>query len=89
MRDRAFLSTRKGLFELQRKAALWEPGPVHFMGEPVSVMLADARDGALYAALNLGHFGVPRRNRRKFRHSKSSPARSVSRSIIFPPLLNV
>ena len=58
MRDRAFLSTRKGLFELQRKAALWEPGPVHFLGEPVSVMLADARDGALYAALNLGHFGV-------------------------------
>nr|WP_255321491.1 MULTISPECIES: exo-alpha-sialidase [Pseudomonas aeruginosa group] len=30
----------------------------HFLGEPVSMLLADPRDGALYAALNLGHFGV-------------------------------
>ena len=29
------------------------------------------------------------RNPRKFRHSKSSPARSASRSIILPPLWNV
>ena len=58
MHDRAYLSTRKGLFELQRTAAGWEPGPLHFLGEPVSVTLADPRDGALYAALNLGHFGV-------------------------------
>jgi len=58
MHDRAYLSTRKGLFELQRKAAGWELGPVHFLGEPVSITLADARDGAVYAALNLGHFGV-------------------------------
>ncbi|MES2322121.1 MAG: sialidase family protein [Pseudomonadota bacterium] len=58
MHDRAYLSTRKGLFELQRKAAGWELGPVHFLGEPVSNTLADARDGAVYAALNLGHFGV-------------------------------
>ncbi|HEU4777569.1 MAG TPA: exo-alpha-sialidase [Telluria sp.] len=58
MHDRAYLSTRKGLFELQRAGAGWEPGPVHFLGEPVSIALADARDGTLYAALNLGHFGV-------------------------------
>jgi hypothetical protein len=29
------------------------------------------------------------RNPRKFRHSKSSPAKSASRSIILPPLWNV
>ncbi len=58
MSDRAYLSTRKGLFELQRAGAGWELGPSHFLGEPVSIALSDARDGTLYAALNLGHFGV-------------------------------
>ena len=58
MSERAFLSTRKGLFELQRGAAQWEVGARHFLGEPVSVCLFDQRDGTLYAALNLGHFGV-------------------------------
>jgi photosystem II stability/assembly factor-like uncharacterized protein len=54
----AFISTRKGLFELRRQGAQWQVGAHHFLGEPVSIALADARDGALYAALNLGHFGV-------------------------------
>ncbi|MCC6070665.1 sialidase family protein [Massilia sp. GCM10020059] len=58
MSERALLSTRKGLFELHRSGAGWEIGPVHFLGEPVSIALADPRDGAVYAALNLGHFGV-------------------------------
>ena len=58
MSERALLSTRKGLFELHRRGAGWDIGPVHFLGEPVSMALADPRDGALYAALNLGHFGV-------------------------------
>ena len=58
MSERALLSTRKGLFELHRSGAGWEIGPVHFLGEPVSIALADARDGTVYAALNLGHFGV-------------------------------
>jgi len=58
MSDRAFLSTRKGLFELQRAGAHWEVGARHFLGEPVSIALHDERDGTLYAALNLGHFGV-------------------------------
>ncbi len=55
---RAFLSTRKGLFELRDDGAGWEQAAVHFLGEPVSMALADRRDGSLYAALNLGHFGV-------------------------------
>jgi photosystem II stability/assembly factor-like uncharacterized protein len=58
MSKRAFLSTRKGLFELDHNDAGWEVGASHFLGEPVSFTLADGRDGALYAALNLGHYGV-------------------------------
>ena len=58
MSQRALLSTRKGLFELHRNGGGWEIGPVHFLGEPVSIALADPRDGSVYAALNLGHFGV-------------------------------
>ena len=58
MSERAYLSTRKGLFELNRDAAGWRIGERHFLGEPVSMALHDERDGSLYAALNLGHFGV-------------------------------
>ena len=54
----AYLSTRKGLFELRKTGGRWALGPVHFLGEPLSMALSDPRDGSLYAALNLGHFGV-------------------------------
>ena len=58
MSDRAYLSTRKGLFKLDRTGDDWRLGASHFLGEPVSFTLAGRRDGALNAALNLGHFGV-------------------------------
>lgn len=58
MADRAYIATRKGLFELIRGAQGWQLQDKHFYGEPVSMVLHDARDGALYAALNLGHFGA-------------------------------
>lgn len=58
MQEHAYLSTRKGLFELRRGPDGWALGARHFLGEPVSIALADRRDGTLYAALNLGHFGV-------------------------------
>ncbi|MBA5685753.1 WD40/YVTN/BNR-like repeat-containing protein [Rugamonas apoptosis] len=58
MAARAFLGTRKGLFELAPVNGVWQLGASHFLGDPVSMVLADARDGALYAALNLGHFGT-------------------------------
>ncbi|THF60194.1 WD40/YVTN/BNR-like repeat-containing protein [Pseudothauera rhizosphaerae] len=59
MNDRLLIATRKGLFILLRNGAgLWQQAPPHFAGEPVSVALADPRDGTLYAALNLGHFGA-------------------------------
>lgn len=59
MADRLFAATRKGLFELHRKGANnWDVARISFLGSPVTTMLADARDGTLYTALNLGHFGV-------------------------------
>ena len=54
----ARVATRKGLFELRRGAAGWAIAEASFVGDPVNLTLRDARDGALYAALDLGHFGV-------------------------------
>lgn len=59
--DRLLVGTRKGLFVFERDDAdprRWKHAEPHFIGEPVSAALADPRDGTLYAALNLGHFGV-------------------------------
>ncbi|MGE0253552.1 MAG: WD40/YVTN/BNR-like repeat-containing protein [Alphaproteobacteria bacterium] len=53
-----YVATRKGLFRFRHDAEGWTAGPPSFIGEPVSVVLADPRDGTLYAALRLGHFGV-------------------------------
>ena len=59
MTDRLLVATRKGLFVLHGNGnGGWTLGKPHFIGEPVSMVLADPRDGSLYAALNLGHFGV-------------------------------
>jgi hypothetical protein len=56
--DRLFAATRKGLFEFHRAGAgRWAIARSAFLGSPVSMVLADPRDGALYAALDLGHFG--------------------------------
>jgi photosystem II stability/assembly factor-like uncharacterized protein len=54
------VGTRKGLFVFERDDAerRWKQVALHFIGEPVTSALADPRDGTLYAALNLGHFGV-------------------------------
>jgi hypothetical protein len=58
MTDRAFVATRKGLFTLTRRAGRWHLSTPTFLGDPVTHLLADGRDGSLYAALNLGHYGV-------------------------------
>lgn len=59
MSDRFYAATRKGLFSFDRPAdGRWTPTRVAFLGDPVSVVLPDARDGSVYAALDLGHFGV-------------------------------
>jgi hypothetical protein len=58
MNERALIATRKGLFELVRNGASWNIERSSFLGDPATMMLFDRRDGTLYAALNLGHFGV-------------------------------
>jgi hypothetical protein len=58
MSDRLFAATRKGLFEFRRNGQGWGIANTAFLGSPVSMTLADPRDGTLYAALDLGHFGV-------------------------------
>ena len=47
-----YVATRKGLFVVQDGRI----GAPHFLGDPVTMILPDGTD--LYAALNLGHFGV-------------------------------
>ena len=58
MADVFYVASRKGLFTYKRNGAGWASGAPAFLGEPVSAVLKDNRDGALYAALNLGHFGA-------------------------------
>ena len=49
-----YVATRKGLFIID--PARWTLSRPHFLGDPVTAVLAHG--GAIYAALNLGHFGV-------------------------------
>lgn len=59
MRDRLIVGTRKGLFVFsKRRGGKWELASSSFVGDPVTMVLADARDDTLYAALDLGHFGT-------------------------------
>ena len=65
MSDRLLVATRKGLFVLHADGKDgWSLGEPDFVGEPVSMAMHDPRDGTLYAALNLGHFGVKLHRRR-------------------------
>ena len=57
MSDRLLVATRKGLFVLDRREQ-WSISQVGFLANNVSVVLADPRDGSLYAALDHGHFGT-------------------------------
>ena len=59
MSDKIYVATRKGLFMVQRSSAgKWAIAGSAFIGDPVTMLLDDRRDGTLYAALNLDHFGV-------------------------------
>lgn len=59
------VSTRKGLFTVGRNAEGWAIRAADFLGDNVSLALADRRDGRLYAALDHGHFGVKMHRRNK------------------------
>jgi hypothetical protein len=52
------VGTRKGLVVARHHQGDWRIDALHFAGEPVTQVLADARDGTWYCALRLGHFGV-------------------------------
>jgi hypothetical protein len=56
--QRAWVASRKGLFELQRSGRDWRIARVSFLGEPVSMVLPPQDGRRMLAALNLGHFGV-------------------------------
>src|SRR5215207_1468027 len=56
MAELLHVGTRKGLFDLARRNGGWDIVDAHFLGDPVSAVLA--RDEAVYAALDLGHFGA-------------------------------
>ena len=62
MSSQLLVSTRKGLFSFERNGAArgprWKIKNTAFLADNVSMSLADPRDGALYAALDHGHFGV-------------------------------
>jgi len=59
MTDTLLVSTRKGLFRVVRNGAgTWDIARVDFLGDNVSLAIADPRDGRVYAALDHGHFGV-------------------------------
>ncbi|WP_437572683.1 exo-alpha-sialidase [Sorangium sp. So ce542] len=64
MMNSLLVATRKGLFRIERGSAGWDIAQVSFLGDAVPMVLPDARDGAIYAALGLGHFGAKLRRSR-------------------------
>ncbi len=58
MSDRFLAATRKGLFRVARGAGGWKIDAVRFLGDNVTLVHPDPRDGTLLAALDHGHFGV-------------------------------
>lgn len=52
------ISTRKGLFVAEPRDGGYTIDRGHFVGDNVSLAMVDPRDGAWYAALDHGHFGV-------------------------------
>lgn len=55
--ERCLVGTRKGLFVMAGKKGKLRVEHVAFLGVPVSMVLADPRNGAIYAAVKHGHFG--------------------------------
>lgn len=57
MTQRMAIGSRKGLLLYTEQNQSWRYDGVHFRGTPVTMVLRDPRDAALYAALEHGHFG--------------------------------
>jgi len=58
MRRRLLVSTRKGLFTVERSDTGWAVTSADFLGDNVTLTLTDPRDALCYVALDHGHFGV-------------------------------
>src|SRR2546426_1087939 len=58
MSDRCYLATRKGLFTVDRRVSKWSVSRATFVGDNVTLVMHDPRNGNLFAALNHGHFGI-------------------------------
>ncbi len=58
MSDQLLISTRKGLFTVDRCGSSWEISKVDFLADNVTLVLSDRRSGKRFAALDHGHFGV-------------------------------
>jgi len=59
MDERIYVATRKGLFTVDRNGAgKWDVSRSMFLGDHFSLVMHDPRDGAVYAAQELGHYGV-------------------------------
>lgn len=58
MADQLFVASRKGLLDYRRSGAAWKLAGSHFLGSPVSMVLPLNGGQRIFAALNLGHFGV-------------------------------
>lgn len=58
MSDQLLVSTRKGLFTVERCGNCWDIAKVDFLADNVTLALSDRRTGRRYAALDHGHFGV-------------------------------
>ena len=58
MNDRIYVATRKGLFVVERGASGWEIERTAFLGDHVTMVCPDRRDGSVYASLEHGHFGA-------------------------------
>lgn len=54
----ALIGTRKGLFPVHSESGAMRLGSPSFVGVPVTNTMFDPRDGAWYASLDHGHFGV-------------------------------
>lgn len=58
MGKRILAATRKGLFDIRSTRAGWRIARTAFLGDILSQAMRDPRDGTLYAAQSLGHFGA-------------------------------
>lgn len=57
MSNTLLVSTRKGLFVVERGDPAWNVVRTAFLGDNVALASIDPRDGSWYAVLDLGHFG--------------------------------